>query len=311
MKKILITQELPDPAEQNLARHFSVSIHRGGAISKQELIEAVQNYDGILSMVCDPLDSEVLSYATRLKAISNYGIGLNNIDLEKAQNCGIRVYNLPDIITNSTADLAMALLLAFARKIPEAARYVQEGHWKNVGPMLFLGEELHQKKLGIIGFGRTGKAMVKRALGFGLDVLVYHRSPIDPSFAGLVSQVSWDDLLVKSDYISLHVSLNPTTQGLIDAEAFSLMEKQPVLINVSRGAVVNTDALVQALKRGQIRGAALDVTDPEPLPSSHPLCSAPNCLIVRHIGTATTDCRRAMGMQAAQHLIDHFNSANL
>jgi glyoxylate reductase len=309
MVKIFISMKLPSIARESLKEYFEVDENPSDApLTHQELEQIVQKYDGILTTLADVINHEVLAKATRLKAISNYAIGLDNIALSKAKEMGIEVYNLPDIVTASTADLTFAIFLALIRKIPEARDYVRSGRWQHYDPSLFCGEELSNKTFGIVGFGRTGRAVAKRALGFGLKVLVHHRHPIaiEEQKQLQITQVPFDELLQQVNYLSLHVPLTEQTRFMIDQRAFQKMKKNPVLINVSRGAVVHPDALVDALVSGQIRGAALDVTFPEPISHHHPLCQMDHCLIVPHIGSATSECRIKMAKTAAQNLIAHF-----
>jgi glyoxylate reductase len=305
MKKVLITKQIHPIARETLSKYFSVDENTGELLSREALCKAVQEYDGILSMIPDRFDADVLSNATRVKAIANLAIGLDNIDVDYAKKKGIEIYNLPDVVTDSTADLTFALFLALIRKIPEARKYVLENRWNAWEPDSFLGEELSGKTFGIIGFGKIGQAVARRAVGFGLEVIVYNRSPINPeaSLKALVAQVEWKDFLRKSDYISLHVPLTKDTQGLINLAAIKQMSKKPVLINMARGAVVDTQDLVTALQEGMLRGAALDVTSPEPIPAAHPLCMMENCLILPHIGSATVECRTKMAQKAAENLI--------
>jgi len=193
--------------------------------------------------------------------------------------------------------------MAFIRRIPEGDRFVRDGHWDSWDPWIFVGEELAGKTYGIIGYGRIGQAVARRALGFDLNVVVYHRSPKelqDPS----MKQLPWEEFLASVDYFSIHTPLTPETKHLINAQSIDLMKKCPVLINMARGPVVNTSDLISALEKGQLRGAALDVTDPEPLPGNHPLTKAPNCLLAPHVGTATIDCRTNSARVAAQNLIN-------
>jgi glyoxylate reductase len=261
-----------------------------------------------VTTIPDVLNKDLLSQAKYLKVISNFAIGLDNIDVVFARSKGIAVYNLPDIVTNSTADLTFAILLALIRKIPQAQEFVKEGRWKGWEPALFLGEELSGKTFGIIGYGRIGKAVAKRALGFGLNIVVYNRSQIVPEepILGSLKQVSWDEFLSLSDYISIHVPLTEETKSLINMQILLKMKKKPILINMARGAIIETDDLVVALEKGLLRGAALDVTYPEPLSNCHPLCMLENCLITPHIGSATVECRERMAKQAAMHIIEHF-----
>ncbi len=300
MEKILITKVLPQLAEDRLKEHFDVTVNRKDRfLTKAELTEAVSEYDGILSTIHDFFDADVLKEATCLRVLSNYGIGLDNIALDTAKVKGIIVCNTPDAVTQSTADLTFAILLSLVRRISEAMAFVKEDRWMGWDPMLLLGEELYGKRFGIIGYGRIGRAVAKRAEAFGLKVSVYHRRKL----AEEVDQVSFEKLLETSDYLSLHVPLTDETKYMIDEKAFARMKKRPILINMARGSVVDTEALMRALNEGQIRGAALDVIDPEPLRADHPLCHIKNCLIVPHIGSATVDARNDMASVAANHLI--------
>lgn len=308
MKRVFIARNIPSIARKILSENFQVYVNESKELPKQELFEVVKNYDAILSTIPDILNKEVLSKAENLKVISNYAVGLDNIDVEYAKTRGIAVFNLPDIVTNSTADLTFAIFLSLVRKICAAREYVKKDLWKAVDPDIFVGEELAGKTFGIIGFGRIGKAVARRALGFGMKVIFSHVREIsqEESLDGCI-QVSKNFLLESSDYISLHVPLNSSTRYLVNLELIKKMKKKPIIINVARGCVVNTDHLYEALSQGYIRGAALDVTDPEPLSGNHPLCSFENCLIVPHIGSATIDCRYEMAKKAAENITNFFN----
>jgi glyoxylate reductase len=301
--KVFITRKIPDIAEKLLKEHFEVSCHdENNVLSKEKLIEVVKTYDGILSTMPDRLDKEVLSHAGPLRAIANYAAGLDNIDTIFAKERGIKVFNLPDEGTNSTADMTWALFMAFIRRIPEGDRFIRDGRWSAWDPWICLGEELAGKTYGVIGYGRIGQAVARRALGFDLNVVVYHRSPKelqDPS----MKQLSWEEFLASVDYFSIHTPLTPETKNLVNSQSIALMKKRPLLINMARGPVVKTNDLISALEKGQLRGAALDVTDPEPLPGNHPLTKAPNCLFAPHVGTATVDCRTSSARAAAENLI--------
>ncbi len=309
MRKIFITRKIPDIAQKLLLeKRFCVKVHPRPTLSRQELIESVKEYDGILSMLSDPLDEEILSQKSRLQVISNYAVGLDNIALEFAGRVGIAVYHLPNIVTNSTADLTFALLLAASRNLCESREYVRKDLWKNWRCDLFVGDELWGKTLGILGFGRIGQAVATRALGFGMKVIFssLSKKEIPEDLEKKAIQVDQEELFASSDTISLHVPLTPKTRGMIHLEAMRKMKKKPLLINMARGAVVKTDDLVIALKEGMLKGAALDVTDPEPLPASHPLCALKNCWILPHIGTSTKECRWNMAKAAAENIILHF-----
>ncbi|HAZ15925.1 MAG: hypothetical protein A2Y28_02955 [Chlamydiae bacterium GWC2_50_10] len=309
MVKIFITRRLPPVAKTLLSAHFQVEeSQKEGSLDPHELLEAVQKYDALLCTLADVFTRDLLDKTSRLSALSNYAIGLDNIDLEAAKKRGVAVYNLPDVVTHSTADLTFALILSFIRKVPEARVFVQEGKWEGWSPDLFLGEELFGKCFGIMGFGKTGRAVAKRALGFGLKVKIYHYRPLDftEEEKRVYTQVSFDELLEEADYLSLHLPLKEGTRFLIDRRAFERMKRRPLLINMARGAVVHTDDLVLALKKKEVRGALLDVVYPEPISHRHPLTQFENCVIVPHIGSATVECRHRMAKVAAENLIRHF-----
>jgi glyoxylate reductase len=299
VRKILITRKLQPIAHELLSKKFQVDENLlPRPLSQEELKEAVQNYDGILSTLADKMNREVLERATRVQAISNCAAGLDNIDTVCAQERKIAIFNLPDIVTDSTADLTFALFLAFVRKVAQGQKYVHDGLWRGWEPGLLLGEELRGKVFGIIGYGKIGKAVAQRAVGFGMKVVAVSRT----------GGTTLGELCNLADYISLHVPLTPETEQMIDLTLMRKMKKKPVLINMSRGRVIHTDDLVQALQTGLIRGAVLDVTDPEPIPAHHPLCLLDNCMIVPHIGSATIECRTLMAQKAAENLIGYFDA---
>jgi glyoxylate reductase len=309
MRKVFITRRVPDIARDTLAEHFEVHANdRNEALPAERLPELVEEYDAILSTVADKFNAGVLSRKGRLQVLSNYAVGLDNIDLEAARAQGITVYNTPEAVTESTADMAFALLLALTRQIEPAREFVRQGKWTGWNPQLFLGEELQGKTLGILGFGRTGKAVARRALGFGLHV-IYHRPAKTPPEAALdayATPVAFDELMERSDYLSLHVPLTAETRGMINAAVFAKMRRRPMVLNMARGDVVVTDDLVKALETGQIRAAGLDVVTADRLSHDHPLCKMENVVVVPHIGTATVECRRKMAHQAARNIVNHF-----
>lgn len=307
MVKIYITRQIMPIARELLSAHFEVEENRlDQTLPREELKQIVQNFDGILSTIPDRLDKEILEHAKRLKVISNYAAGLDNVDTAVAKERKIAVYNVPDATTQSTADMTFAILLSLIRRVSEAEQYVKQGLWKGWEPALLLGEELYGKYFGIIGFGKIGKAVAERALGFGMKVLIFARSKLELTHPRM-QQVTLDELYQKSHYLSIHVPLTPETKGMIDGAALRKMKQKPVVINMARGAVICTDDLVEALKEGILRGAALDVTDPEPILPSHPLCHLKNCLIVPHIGSATVECRTLLARKAAENLIRFFH----
>ena len=303
MKTVFITRRLPSIAEEILSKHFKVTANKENKpISPSKLRDAVSRYDAILSTVSDKFTAEVIAKKKNLQVISNYAVGLNNIDVPFAKKHGIAVYNTPDVVTESTADMTFALLLSLIRKVGDARHFVKENRWSDWDPAIFLGEELCGKTFGIIGFGRIGQAVARRAIGFGLRVIYCNRSRKKPGLGDHARQVTLKTLLAKSDYISIHV---PVTND-INKKTIRNMKKRPIIINMARGEIIETDSLVSALRSGDVRGACLDVTDPEPLKGDHPLVNMKNCIVVPHIGTATVECREAMAKLAAENIIDHW-----
>jgi len=267
------------------------------------LLERARGVDGLLCLLTDRIDGELMDAAgLQLKVISNHAVGYDNIDVPAATARGIPVGNTPGILTNATADFAFSLLMAAARRVVEGERFVRQGRWKTWGPSLLLGADITGATLGIVGYGRIGRAMAKRASGFEMRILYYDPvAPADPSQPG--EAVDLDTLLRQADFVTLHTPLNAETYHLIDAAALAKMKPTAVLINTSRGPVVDPQALYQALKAGQIFAAALDVTDPEPLPMDSPLLELDNLIVVPHIASASTTTREKMSIMAAQNLI--------
>ena len=268
------------------------------------LLKKSRHADGLLCLLSDPVDAHIIQQAENLKVISQVAVGVDNIDLEAAAARKIAVGHTPDLLTDATADLAFALILAAARRLGEAIDYARSGQWKTWGLTTLLGESVHGATLGIVGLGRIGSAVARRAKGFDMCILYTDNSQhpeLDRELGA--EQVPLAHLLENADIISLHVPLTETTKNLIGAEQFSQMKPTAILVNAARGAVVDTDALVAALKTGQIGYAAIDVTDPEPLPPSHPLYQQPNAIVVPHIGSATRTTREQMSLLAVDNLI--------
>ncbi len=269
------------------------------------LIEKVKIVDGLLTTLNDRIDAPLISAGgDQLKVISQMAVGYDNIDAKAAQSRGVLVGNTPGVLTDATADLAFALLLAAARRIVEGVEYIREGKWRTWEPMALLGGDLSGATLGIIGLGRIGEAVSRRAKGFDMRIIAYSPSkkPTDASQLG-IELVSLDTLLQQSDYVSIHVPLSAQTRGLINAEALRKMKPSAILINTARGPIVDQQALYEAVKLGIIGGAALDVTNPEPMASDDPLLSLPNVTIVPHIGSASLKTRNKMATMAAENLI--------
>jgi len=269
--------------------------------SRDELLRRVRGVDGLLSLLTDRIDSEVMDAAgPGLKVISNHAVGFDNLDVAAATKRGIPVGNTPGILTDATADMAFALLMAAARRVVEGEKFVQAGKWKTWGPSLLLGADFVGATLGLVGFGRIGKAVAKRAQGFDLHV-IYCDPTAEPEYGA--TPVDFETLLRESDFISLHVPLTDATRYMINTDTLALMKASAVLVNTSRGGVVEPSALYTALAQKQIFAAALDVTEPEPIRMDDPLLTLDNCLIVPHIASASKQTRDMMSYLAAQNLV--------
>jgi glyoxylate reductase len=273
---------------------------------RDELLRRAAGKAGLLTLLTDRVDAELLDAAgSQLKVVSNYAVGFDNLDIPELTRRGIPAGNTPGVLTETTADLAFALMMAAARRVGEGSRYVRAGRWKTWGPMLLMGVDLHGATLGIVGFGRIGREMAKRASGFGMRVLYHDVHPATPDEERALNarQVEMDELLALSDLVTLHTNLTDETRHLIDAAALSRMKSTAVLVNTSRGPVVDQAALYEALRDGQIFAAALDVTDPEPMAPDDPLLTLENCLVVPHIASASRVTRGKMAAIAAANLL--------
>jgi glyoxylate reductase len=268
------------------------------------LVEHLSQADGLISLLTIPVDETLLSQAPRLRVVSNMAVGVDNVDLAACTRRGIPVGNTPGVLTEATADLSMALILAAARRLPEGAADARAGRWRTWNPTGWLGTDLRGTVLGIAGMGKIGQAVAARAHGFGMRLIYNDVAPLPEIEEQLGAiYVSFNDLLQGSDILTLHLPLTDETRGLLDAEALQRMKPSAILVNAARGPIVETAALQQALEQGWIQAAALDVTDPEPLPPDHPLYALPNCLIVPHIGSATHQTRKRMAELACQNLL--------
>ncbi|MFL5644387.1 MAG: 2-hydroxyacid dehydrogenase [Chloroflexota bacterium] len=273
---------------------------------RDELLRRVAGVDGALTLLTDRVDDEFLDAAgPQLRVVSNYAVGFDNIDVAACARRGVAVGNTPGVLTETTADLAWALLMAAARRLPEGDRYVRDGKWKTWGPLLLLGPDVHGATLGIVGFGRIGQAVARRAQGFGMHILYHDVSEVPEDIAMELgaSYRPLEVLLGESDFVSIHVNLSPATRHLINGNSLAWMKPTAVLVNTSRGPVVDQVALADALRDGVIAAAALDVTDPEPIPLDDPLVGMDNCLIVPHIASASRATRGKMAEMAAANLL--------
>lgn len=274
--------------------------------SPEQLVEAATGCDGIISLLSDRIDAAFFdAVGSQLKVVSNFAVGYNNIDVEEARRRGILVGNTPDVLTDATADIAVALMLAAARCLRQGMTNVQQDDWKTWEPTGFIGQDLSDKTLGIVGMGRIGIATARRChAAWGMKVVYTSRSAKNEADTELgARRVNLEQLLSESDFVSVHTDLNPETTGMFNDAAFSAMKPTAVFVNTSRGGVVDQMALFEALNKGMIFAAGLDVTDPEPLPNDSPLKSLSNCLILPHIGSATVNSRNAMADIAADNLL--------
>ncbi|MBI5932194.1 MAG: D-glycerate dehydrogenase [Chloroflexi bacterium] len=301
---VLLTHPLPPDWIASLEGQVTLIIGQEETPGwRDNLLQALPQAEGILSLLTARVDEAILEKASRLRIVSNMAVGVDNIDVKACTRRGIPVGNTPGAMTDATADLAMSLLLAAARRLPESSRDAREGRWQTWSPTGWLGADLRGATLGIIGLGKIGRAVAERARGFGLRVRYWqpHQSP--EGEAGGAEYVPFEALLSSSDFVTLHCPLNESTRGLIDESALRKMKPSAILVNAARGPVVDTSALTRALSENWIASAALDVTDPEPLPPSHPLFSLPNCFIVPHIGSATHGARKRMAEMACENLL--------
>lgn len=304
---VFVARRIPEIAYRLIAEHAEIRLHEGLLPpTRGELCEGVRGCSGILSLLSDRMDAEVFDAAgQQLKVVSNFAVGYNNIDVPEARRRGIAVGNTPGVLTEATADIAVALLLATARRLPEGWHAVRKLEWKTWEPLGWMGLDLANKTLGIVGLGRIGNAVAQRLHGgWGMRVLYTARSPkleFDQKFAA--RHVPLHELLQQSDFVSLHVPLSDETRKLIGKPEFALMKQTAILINTARGEVLDQMALYDALRDQRIFAAGLDVCEPEPLPSDSPLRNLENCLIVPHIGSATITARNAMAERSARNLI--------
>lgn len=306
--RIFVTRRIPEPGMQMVQDYGQATVWPEEMPPPRDTVLAdAAGKDGILSLLTTPIDREVMERAgAGLKVISNYAVGFDNVDVAEATRRGIPVGHTPDVLTDTTADFAFALLMAAARRVVEGAAYVRQGRWQTWGPSLLLGQDVAHATLGILGFGRIGKGMARRGAGFNMRVL-FHDDYIaddDPAIAALgAEKVGFDRLLAEADFVSVHTPLTPATHHLLNAEAFARMKPTGIVINTARGPLIDPEALHTALTTGQIGYAALDVTDPEPIPLDSPLLGLNNVIIVPHIASASVATRSKMAEMAAQNLI--------
>jgi len=305
--KVYVTRIIPEPGLSILKEYCDIEVHESKEWppSREELINKVKDKDGLLCLLTDKVDSEVMDAAPNLKVISTYSVGFDHIDVEAATKRGIYVTHTPGVLTDAVAEFTICLLLAITRKILDADRTIRSGQWnKPWNPFFLTGPELKGKTLGIIGMGRIGRAVAEKIKGFGMKIIYYdvYRNERAEKELG-VEYKDLDTVLKESDFVSLHVPLTKETKHMIGERELKLMKTSAYLINTARGPVVDTDALVKALKERWIAGAALDVFEQEPLPPDHPLIKLENVVLAPHIASATIEARQRMAELAARNLI--------
>lgn len=305
---ILVTRLLPEKGMEMLRKRYSIAVNPDDRVmTRDEILRDIKDKDGLLCLLTDSIDGEIMDCSSKLRIISNYAVGYNNIDVAAASDRGIMVTNTPGVLTDTTADFAFALLMAIARRLPESERLARAGKFKGWGPTFMQGDDVHGKTLGIVGMGRIGKVMARRASGFDMTVIYNstHRLPAEEEAQLKAGFVSFDELLRRSDFVSIHVPLSEKTHHLFGEKELSTMKKGSYLINTSRGPVIDEKAIVKALERGTLKGAALDVYEHEPAIEPG-LLNLENVILAPHVASATIETRSRMAVMAAENLIAAF-----
>ena len=303
--RVYVTRLIPDEAIKKLAENLEYRIWEGELpVPRDVLFREIPFVDGVLSLLTDKIDGQLMDAAPKLRVISNLAVGFDNIDMREATKRKIMVCNTPEVLTDTTADFAFALMLCAARRVVEGERIVRAGKWKTWGPMTLLGRDVHHATLGIIGLGRIGREVAKRARGFCMKTIYYDlaRNPEKEKAFGLEFR-DLRDLLAESDFVTIHCPLLPETHHLIGEEQLKIMKRTAILVNTARGPIVDPKALYNALRNRQIAYAALDVTEPEPIPQNDSLLTLDNILIVPHIASASVATRTKMAILAVENLL--------
>lgn len=304
--KVVITRKLPDESLRDLRENYDVVIWEEENVPMPHdlLLKEIGDAHGLLTNVSDRIDKDVLEQAPHLKVISTMAVGYDNIDAEEATRRGIPVGHTPGVLSEAVADLTFALLMATARRVVEGMDYIRAGNWQSWGPMLLTGQNIYGTTIGIIGMGRIGQAVAKRASGFNMNILYHNRNRKEEAERELGAQYcTMDELLRRSDYVVLLAPSTPETYHMIGSREFSLMKPNAVFINTSRGTNVDEEALYEALKSGQIWAAGLDVFEKEPISADHPLLTLDNVIVLPHIGSANIETRLKMADIAVQNLM--------
>ncbi|MFL8935994.1 2-hydroxyacid dehydrogenase [Rossellomorea oryzaecorticis] len=303
---IFITRKLPQAVIEPLNAEYQVEMweKEDVPVPRDVLLKKAGSASALITMLSDQMDGELLEHASSLKVIANLAVGYDNIDLQAAKEKGVIICNTPDVLTDTTADLTFGLLMAAARRIVEADRYIKEGRWKSWSPLLLAGADIHHKTIGIVGMGSIGETVAKRAKGFDMNILYHNRSRKPEAEEGLGAvYVSMDELLAQSDFVVVLAPLTQETEGLFQKEQFQAMKKSAFFINAARGPIVNEEALTEALKKGEIAGAGLDVFVEEPIDSNHPLLQLDNVVALPHIASSSIETRTAMMNLCVQNVM--------
>ncbi|WP_078544510.1 2-hydroxyacid dehydrogenase [Litchfieldia alkalitelluris] len=305
-QRIYITRKISNEIVEWLKQFVDVKMwmEEETPVPRAILQKEIREVDGLYCLLTEQVDRELINQANNLKVISNMAVGYNNIDIEYAAKKGIAVTNTPGVLTETTADLTFSLLMATARRLGEAEQFLREGKWTTWSPMLLTGQDIYGTTLGIIGLGRIGEAVARRAKGFGMKIIYYNRNRKPNVERELnLTYYPFEELLKTADYICILTPFTDETKNLIDEREFKLMKPNTILINTSRGGIVNEEALYKALSKNQIWGAGLDVFDEEPISADHPLLSLKNVVVTPHIGSASIQTRMRMAKLAAENLI--------
>jgi glyoxylate reductase len=303
--KIFITRKIPQAGLDQIADDVDMEVWPDELPPPYEtLLEAAQVADGLVTLLTDKVDEKVIEAGKRLKVISQYAVGVDNIDLAAATRRGIPVGHTPGVLTETTADFAWTLLMATARRVVEGDKFTRAGRWQTWGPLAFLGPDIHGATLGIVGFGRIGQAVARRAQGFNMQVIYYDvQRNLEAEQDLKATFVPFNELLRIADFISLHTWLSPDTYHMISDDQFKVMKRTAILVNTARGSIIDPQALYLALKNNLIAGAGLDVTEPEPIPTDSPLLTLDNLVIAPHIASASVQSRTRMALMTAENLL--------
>jgi len=294
---IYITRKLPDEVTQSIQTKFQIKMweHEDIPCPKEVLLSEAKKASALLTMLSDSIDESIFAAGDQIKVVANLAVGFDNIDLNAANKAGVAVCNTPDVLTDTTADLTFSLLMATARRVVEAAEFVKEGQWKSWSPLLLAGHDIHHKTLGIVGMGKIGETLAKRATGFDMNILYHNRTRKQEAESAYgVIYSTFDELVEKSDFIVCLTPLTEETNRMFSREVFQKMKSSAIFVNASRGPVVDEQALYEALVAGEIAGAGLDVFEKEPISADHPLLTLSNVVALPHIGSSSVETRTAM-----------------